>query len=408
MSLPACGLVFPTRVSEQGTETEDAPGSDAALHPDAASPQDATLAHDATLPPEAGAADAADAADATDATLHDSSTGDAAVDAPCNHVVPPPPPAQGSPGPDTVSFVSAFRLLTGIEPGDAGGTLGFDLDGVCTCPGPPSCISAVTPPSMNCDEPGGRDLQGEPLFVVFDQAFAVTELGDFSQRIAEGRLNLLLAVSDYNGGPDDTQVTVAAYGSNGLRDPDGGAYVPPRWNGADEWNVDPASWFASTLTDAGWHYTPSFFTTSAYVTQNTLVARFDDGITFDFGFTSTLVRDAVLTATIAADPAGGYDLSGNFGGRIATADIFDLMGRLTVGADAGRLCGANPLFQGLSATVCQSADIMSSAAVDNTNAVCDALSIAVGFSAFPAELGAPYDLPETPFGCDGSVYQCSP
>jgi hypothetical protein len=97
---------------------------------------------------------------ATDAAPEAEGTGDDAVAA-CDSAAPPPPPAQSSPGNESVSFVAAMRTLTGIEPGDAGLVLGFDLDGVCTCPGPPSCRSLASPPAQNCDEPGGRDLQGK-------------------------------------------------------------------------------------------------------------------------------------------------------------------------------------------------------------------------------------------------------
>jgi len=400
--LAACQLLLPTVEGEPVT----APDAGAL---DTGGKLDAALS-DSTIPdartPDSTVSDSA----TSDSTVTDGGPPNDATAGPdadaCAHVTVPPPPTQDSPGTQSITFVAALRTVTGIEPGQSVGPgIGFDLDGVCTCPAPPSCRSPVMPANPNCDMTGGRDLQGDPLIEVFEESFASSG-GDITNRIEQGRLTLLAVVSDYNGGPDDTQVTVSVYDSSGLHDPDGGAVVPPAWNGNDEWNVDPTSSVVSSLTDAGWQYTPVYFTTTAYVTGNTLVASLD-AIPFQLDFATILFRSFVASATIAVDANGRYGLAGTFGARIDTNDIFTLLGRLQDG-DAGFLCGTDPAFLQLRGIVCQASDIMSSPSEDNTNAVCDSVSLGVGFTASPAALGGPVPGQMSPYGCDGAVYTCTP
>jgi hypothetical protein len=376
----ACQLVFPTLLDEGG----DAAPVDAAADTTSVTP-------DTTVPADAGH-EAAPLADA-----------DAAG---CNPALPPPPPPQGAPGSGSISFVSALRTLSGITPGDAGVLLGFDLDGVCTCPGPPSCRSPESPPQPNCDGPGGRDLQGNGLLELFDQAYASSNLGDILARINEGRITLLFYVGGYNGGPDDSQVTVAVYASNGLRVGDAGTIVVPKWDGTDPWSVDPGSFVASGTIDGGWVYTPAFVTTTAYVTQGTLVAELPEFV-FQAGVGSITYRGAVVSAVIQPDGDGGYGLQGLLGARLTTHDIFTLMGQLK-DANGQYLCGSNPTYQTLHTTVCQTADIMGSASADNMDASCNAVSVGAGFGTTAARLGMPFAVAAMASGCDGAVDDCTP
>jgi len=51
---------------------------------------------------------------------------------------------------------------------------------------------------------------------------------------------------------------------------------------------------------------------------------------------------------------------------------------------------------------------MSDPAKDNTGASCDALSIAIGFTAFPANFGPEVGGKPVFAGCDGGVAACTP
>jgi hypothetical protein len=345
---------------------------------------------------------------AADASL-DTATG---VDADgCNHAVPAAPPAQSSPGGAAVTFVAALRTITGIEPGDAGVVLGFDLDGVCTCPGPPSCRSQAIPPAQNCDQPGGRDLQGNGLLSIFDQAYsAMSPYGNITQHVALGRIGILFYIGDYNGEADDTQVTVAIYSSDGLPLVDGGTgdsgtNAVPRWDGTDRWLVDSDSFITSAPLDGGFQYAPTYVTATAYVSQSTFVANLP-GLVLRLPFGEVPLQSVIATARIVPDGDGGYDLQqGQLVARMSTATIFHVLAQ-AVDSTGQFLCGTNPSYVELRTAVCQGADIMATPAADNTDAGCNAISITVGFTASAAQMGAPSTLGPAEAGCDGAIDDC--
>jgi hypothetical protein len=353
---------------------------------------------------------------AVDASL-DTAAPDVDVDAdPCNHALPASPPAQSSPGTGPVTFVAALRTITGIEPGDAGVILGFDLDGVCTCPGPPSCRSQATPPAQNCDQPGGRDLQGNGLLSIFDQAYsAMSPYGNITQHVAEGRIGIVFYIGDYNGAADDTQVTVAIYSSDGLPlvtgdsgTGDSGTPAVPRWDGTDPWLIDSDSFITSAPLDGGgFQYAPTYVTATAYVSQFTFVANLP-ALVLRLPFGEVPLQSVVATARIAPDGKGGYDLQqGQLVARMSTATIFHVLAQ-AVDSTGQFLCGTNPSYLELRTAVCQGADIMGTPAADNTDAGCNAISITVGFTASAARMGAPSTLGPAEAGCDGAIDDCVP
>jgi hypothetical protein len=333
----------------------------------------------------------------------------------CNHATPAAPPAQSSPGNGAVTFVAALRTITGIEPGDAGVVLGFDLDGVCTCPGPPSCRSQATPPAQNCDQPGGRDLQGDGLLSIFDQAYsAMSPYGNITQHVAEGRIGILFYIGDYNGQPDDTQVTVAIYASDGLPvvgdagTSDAGVPAVPLWDGTDRWLIDSDSFITSAPLDGGgFQYAPTYVTGTAYVSQSTFVANLP-ALVLRLPFGEVPFQSVVATAKIVPDANGGYDLTqGQLVARMSTATIFHVLAQ-AVDSTGQFLCGTNPMYQELRTAVCQGADIMDTPSADNTDAGCNAISITVGFTASAAQMGAPSTLGPAVAGCDGAIDDCVP
>ena len=314
---------------------------------------------------------------------------------------PPPPPAQATGADLPIVFVSAVQ---GLGVTDAGAPLGLDLDGVCTCPDPPSCVS----PSKSCDAPGGRDLAGNVEVGILDQYLATTKSGNVAKRIADGKLGFVIQLADYNGAADDTQVVVGGYISSGIL-VDGGAFQPPSWDGHDVWNIDPTtSGGESNKGDAGWTYTPLHFSSEAYVTGGTLVARIPN-VDLGLGVGKVGLTNAVLTARIS--PMGaGYRMDGQLAGRVPTREILALLAVFADPlSDSGfdLLCGQNPTFLQYRSTICQAADITSDPVAGPT-APCDALSVAVSFAALPAVFGAPAPSRYATPGCDGAVNDCTP
>jgi hypothetical protein len=327
---------------------------------------------------------------------------------------PPPPPKSSSmtmEGP--IDFVVGVRSLWYDLGADAGLPLGFDLDNACTCEGkPPGAGSCSNEAGVTCDGDGGRDLAGNALLVDFDELGGKSVAQLFNSKIASGQITLILRVGNYNVGADDLNVNVSPFVSGGLlRDgePDSG-YMPPIWNGTDVWSIDPASTSAvSVLDDGGYHYTPLFVDTAAYITNYTLVSHLDT-IELGVGQADLSMSDATLMATITPDGMGGYTLTGQFAGRIAASTIFAIASTfpdpMTDGGQS--FCGSDPTFQDLiRPTICSRTDIMSKTSQDNTGAGCDAISVAIGFVADKVVIGVPHTGITPAAGCDGSVANCS-
>ena len=321
---------------------------------------------------------------------------------PCGVV--PPPPSQTMATGGTLSSYAAVQTLAFVEP-DAGPLLGYDLDGVCTCPGPASCVSAT----QHCDLAGGRDTSGNQIVALLDNFLQGSAAGTLNAQIAAGKLGLLFEVVDYNGEADDQQVGVAVVTSPGIiLDADAGTTQPPRWDGKDVWNVDTASVAGSTPSDGGYVYVPLALSTSAYVTSGTLVATLPS-LQIAFGRSLLTLTNAVITAVLHAD-SGGYDLQqGQLAGRISTHEIQAFMATFRDPFNRSTfLCGSDGTFQGFRGNLCGAADLMHDPSLDNTDAGCDAISIVVGFNAIAANVGAPYTGKPTVVGCDGSVVECVP
>jgi hypothetical protein len=322
------------------------------------------------------------------------------LDALCLPALPPgaPAPTPATDASETTIYAALSSLTFGQTAPD-GNPLGYDLDGVCTCPGPPSCSST----SRNCDEPGGRDVAGNVFLSQID-GYLGSAGGTLAERIASGKMTTILWLTSYNGGRDDSLVGLSLISSPGLDAPDGGK---PGWNGHDVWNVDVRSVGGYVAdADGGFSYV-AMSTASGYVTGGVLVATVPS-FELGAGVGRLTVNDAVFTATITAVAGGGYTLEGQVAGRVAAGALFGLLGSVPDPAHDGQyLCGTNATFQTLRTAVCDGEDIMSDPALDSTAAaVCDAVSFAASFTAVSAGLGAPVTASYPDPGCDGGVQAC--
>jgi hypothetical protein len=302
----------------------------------------------------------------------------------------------------TSGYIAVQNLMF-AQP-DAGPLLGYDLDGVCTCPGPPSCVSGP-----HCDLPGGRDTSGNQFVGLLDNFLKGSAAGDLNTQIAAGQLGLLFWVLEYNGEADDEGVGLAVMTSPGIIvDPEAGTTQPPIWDGTDVWNVNPSSVAGVTLVDGGYIYVPLSLSTNAYVTGGTLVATLPK-VEISLGSASLVITDAVVTGILHA-AHGGYDLQqGQLSGRVPTHDLQLFIATLRDPFNRSTfLCGNDATFQGFRSDLCQAADIMSDPALDGTDAGCNAISLVVGFNAVAANVGALYAGKPAQTGCDGSVVECTP
>lgn len=231
----------------------------------------------------------------------------------CAHAQPPPRPAvaKQDAAQQEVSIVAAFNTIDLGVAADGGITVyGYDLDGVCTCPGPPSCAPQTSPP-QNCDYAAGRDNTAVYLFLALG---AATSTGIFriDEGLQTGQYGLLIAINGYNLELNDDKVVVDFYLSNGLnRDADGG--IPtPQLNGSDLWTIDPGSLVGSpedvlkiTSCAGNAQCQPLYSDDQAYVSNGFVVAHMSRPLPIGFGTRSFLggatmsVADAIIVGKLS-------------------------------------------------------------------------------------------------------------
>jgi hypothetical protein len=329
----------------------------------------------------------------------------------CVLAQPPPPPGSDDPSDagdlEVVLAVRAFDLGLRAD-GGAPPVIGYDLDGLCTCPGPADCVAAA-PGGSACDQPGGRDNAGGALLREFYQ---VSGGSFFSQdalnaQIASGHHTMLLRLRRYNGTPNDTQVELSVYVSDGtLPKQDGGLPSPPAWNGQDAWIVDGRTVFGG----AGPPIVPVYFDESAYVAGGVLVGSFGDGVVpLPIDSADLIVielRAAIVSGTLARTASGWSLTEGVVDGRLAATNLLAELAYVhDLTNQTEYLCPGSPSYANLKGLICPALDVTADPAAPHAQ-TCDALSMALGFTAQSAQLGV-VRTPVRPSTCaDGGPDHC--
>jgi hypothetical protein len=298
-------------------------------------------------------------------------------------------------------------------PQAAGAALGYDLDNVCSClGGGRSCTPRAPSAVEHCDQPGGRDIEGNSFFgELFELALNGTNLGDIDHRIDAGSLGYFVQVRHYSGGPDSTGLFVGFYNLSILPEIDASTGEfharSPWWDGGDVWAVDCALSAAGGCKDDTpvldqSALLPGFFDPQAYVSGNILVAHASP-VVIGIGLTTLRLTDVVITATITPMPDGsGYRLdNGQIAGRFPTRDIFVMLASMKEATGPGYLCGDSVDLQQLKTKICAEADLTELPS-DDAGAPCDALSMVIPFTALPAQVGYRFDRKPPTRGCDGA------
>jgi hypothetical protein len=256
---------------------------------------------------------------------------------------------------------------------------GFNLDGVCTCPGSPSCVPAPNS-KASCDLDGGIDNAAAVLLDDFLKASQSS--ANATQSLAAGNHSVLIRLRRYNGGLDDADVEVSVFASNGTG-VDGGDSTPPAHDGQDLWTLDRASLYGAD----GPPYIPKIVDQKAYVAGGTLVAVTD--IPLNLSDLVITLTGGVLTAKIKKVGSSSYRLEdGRLAGRWATKDLLKALDTLKdpFASNEG-LCGTSKIYQDLKSDICGAVDLMTDPKKDNTSANCDALGMTVFFTAEKAQMG---------------------
>jgi hypothetical protein len=294
--------------------------------------------------------------------------------------------------------------------------IGLNLDNECTCCGqPPSCNQPAADAGEICDDTQGRDNTGIKLFRELKSS-GVTGNEDINQAMYAGEYGMLVVITGYNGGLNDTNVTVSILASNGIQ---GGGTA--QHDGNDKWTVDPRYIYnggASVGVDCAMQ--PSaceplsdVTTSNGYVSCGVLVAPFTTAVPLTFGGRAAfggaqmLLQEPYLvgtlvSATVNNSPTFGIQ-NGAIAGRWQSRDLLSNMATIPDPfSDAGAfLCGSDPIYAaGLKPFICEIQDISYSSNFDNKPTTqCDSVSMAFGFSAAPVQLGVVASAPPTPAGC---------
>jgi hypothetical protein len=307
----------------------------------------------------------------------------------CNAATYPSRPDGEEAGVDAGELTFAVQRF--VFPTSDGGVTarGYDIDRTCTCPGASSCV----PPkgsSVYCDDDAGRDNSGGQLLTTFT-SFATSYNPDkLNQRIQAGEFDLLVRVRNYNGLADDTSVEAALYLSNGT-DPQGDGGAPtPKFDGTDTWTVDPRSLLGGVAPP--YIPQPNSVDTSAYVRGGVLVASLanaDIEFAAGAGLASLKVNmtGVVVVGRLVKEGNVWALREGTLTGRWAARKFLTSIQSIKVPLTNEYLCGDSGTYASIKALVCKNLDIVSSAQNDNTNAPCDALSLAIGYEAVQARFG---------------------
>lgn len=304
-------------------------------------------------------------------------------------------------------------------------TLGWDLDGRCTEPpiardagasdGGASDGGAVDAGARDAGAPepwAGWDLECTPrrpasagpvvdgdacrdnsfgAYVTLALAALPTDVqASASARMARGELALIVRVRGWSGREDDPRVEVdvfpTVYGA-----PAGGMRgAPLRWDGTDElWLAREG--FSSLDADQAVIRDPQ-----AYVAGGRLVMRLPTRADFDFASDEVILRlrvtDATITARVDPDPAAGLS-DVTISGRWPLADLFAQLPWLG-------LCPGDPADDAIARLVRDglepAADVASEPlAPGSPLSPCEAISVAIGMTGYPARIGgvAPFERP---------------
>lgn len=301
-----------------------------------------------------------------------------------------PNTAPGGTNDNIVGVTRAMKLTSA-----SGGTIGFDLDGLCTCPDKGSCRNPKAAQAA-CDIAGGGIDNSAGAFL---GAFQVKDQ-DLADGILKGRHGIAVRLDRYNGLPNDPDVTVTLYnvvGVDGKLDGTGTAKL----DGTDVFTVDKAS-------TGGPELLARFVAVDAYVAGGVLVAPLD----FDLRFVNVQPQLGPLAVTEAMKSVrlvGKIDDARN--GKLTMKDAL-LVGRIPVSTMFARAASASScsdagLYPQFLEAVCGSLDLPTEEADDGKDKACDALSFAMKLEIGPGNLApesAASPLDQTP--CEAMPRAC--
>ncbi|AKV02501.1 hypothetical protein AKJ09_09164 [Labilithrix luteola] len=332
-------------------------------------------------------------------------------DAPCKLYGPVGQPEKDDdPTVEVPPFIMAVDNLIISETTPSIGTLGFDIDGVCTCDtragnahgGESSCKPKGSP---ICDADGGIDNSFGKLISTFDTFGSFADMTKVKERINSGRQTLLVYMRRYNGRANDRDVEIGLLPSDGVRtagcagstqNSDGN--YNPGWCGDDAWTTVPEGQIADGTPIA---LANGYVNNYRFVVNLPATARVPLGpVPLEVGtpiITGKLIPlDENLNPRPPGDPPATekqkrlYKVEeGQLVGRMVVQSLLATLGAADVSGGNDRLC-QSILYVQLRKEICAAIDIARAPSLDFQSYACDALSASLGFTAQPAVRGAAY------------------
>jgi hypothetical protein len=276
---------------------------------------------------------------------------------------------------------------------DGGAPAGFDLDEQCACGR--ACKRSSEDP--DCGRPDGVDNQGLALDGI--SALTGVTLGArlSQERISVGRGGLVVAIRDYSGEPNDSEVRVLMFPSDGISDGDAGNAIP-KFNASDRWVVGANA----SRSDAG--VLSARDQGVGYVKDGVLNVRFSS---VDLRFSADLsfaLQEAVLQGSFDLRTTGAPMLtSAMFAGRWKKNDA--VANVLRFSTDGGVLCRNVGIAFLVGGQVCGAADVPAQIGT-SPEAPCDAISFGVSMQFARATFGAFIVPTPKPDPCEGLPTTC--
>ena len=300
--------------------------------------------------------------------VRDEGTGGAGAG--CDHALPPKRPTSGDPR-GTLDLVFAMKMVD-LGDTDPPNRPGIDLDRTCTCGEPRQEGQCVIPPfvmggTIPCDPADGRDNAVVPLIQESKTAL-MQGSPEFTAAIAQGKWSLLVRVSEYDGSPNDSSVSLAVYVTSGLA-------APPLWDGNDAWPVR-----AESLANATDENQPLIVDPNAYVVDGQLVGV----ISGELDINTTLkvrLASGFLTGKLVSEGGVWRIDDGLLAGTWLANEALKAVGNLTISNVP--LCTLGPSYAVVRSIICNNVDIASAPTLP-----CDSLSFGMRMTAEAAKLGA--------------------
>jgi hypothetical protein len=217
---------------------------------------------------------------------------------------------------------------------------------------------------------------------------------------------MVIELKDYNGQPNDTHVSVGLYASQGVMTQSDAAPAA-KWDGTDLWTIDEA--FVLNPPDGGPDggnpsdggvITPNHFDSQAYVSGGVLVMHLSFvGVRTPATALNVQLTGGIATGNLVPTGTGCFSLrDAQISGRWSATDVLSAF----IGALKGTLCPGSPYYDTIKGQICAAADVTAEPSQDNKGASCDALSLALAFTADPALIGPLVRSPTARNYCDGA------